>query len=47
MDTELNCLNRHSFGLMEKMQNYQKDKEWSKYVADAELAIKLCLKIVI
>ena len=47
LENEIRALNRHLFGILENTVSYQKDIPWSKYVENAELTLKLNLKILI
>ena len=47
VETEIKALHRSIFGILENMVSYDETKNWSRYVSDAEICLKLVLKSVI
>jgi hypothetical protein len=46
LEAEIRNINQHLCGKLESMISYHKDKPWKRYIADAEITLKLNLKMI-
>ena len=46
LESEIRNINQHLCGKLESMISYHKDKPWKRYIADAEITLKLNLKMI-